>query len=113
MLPQLACATSRSEASHHPHAFAHPSNQDYGLGAGFFYLGYGVAHVPSTFLTMRIGARWWYSSITIAWGIVALCAAAIQDRTGLCLQRFFLGVAEAGAFPSAIHLLAQFYPRET
>lgn len=65
--------------------------------AGAFYLGYGVAHIPSTFLTMRLGARWWYSTMTLSWGIVATSAAAIQDRTGLVLQRFFLGITEAGA----------------
>ncbi|KAI8465365.1 MAG: major facilitator superfamily domain-containing protein [Monoraphidium minutum] len=86
--------------------------KDYGLGAGFFYLGYGIAHLPSAFMTMRLGARWWYSSITIAWGIVASCAAAIRSTAGLCAQRFFLGIAEAGAIPSAIHLLAQFYPKD-
>jgi hypothetical protein len=45
---------------------------------------------------MRCGARWWYSSITIAWGVVATCAALIHNRTGLFLQRFFLGITEAG-----------------
>lgn len=70
--------------------------QDYGLASGMFSLGYGIAHLPSTFLTMRLGARWWYSSITIAWGILATCGAFIVDRTSLCIQRFLLGVAEAG-----------------
>lgn len=46
---------------------------------------------------MRLGARWWYSTMTLSWGIVATSAAAIQDRTGLVLQRFFLGITEAGA----------------
>uniref|UniRef100_A0A383W9P8 Major facilitator superfamily (MFS) profile domain-containing protein n=1 Tax=Tetradesmus obliquus TaxID=3088 RepID=A0A383W9P8_TETOB len=71
---------------------------------------YGIGHVPSTFVTMRCGARWWYSSITIAWGVVATCAALIHNRTGLFLQRFFLGITEAGAIPSALHLMSQFYP---
>lgn len=84
---------------------------DYGIGAGAFYLGYGVAHVPSTCATMRLGARWWYGGMTIAWGIVATAAAAIKNRTGLVVQRFFLGVAEAGAYPTAFHLLLQFYPK--
>jgi hypothetical protein len=61
-----------------------------------FVTGYGVAHVPSTFVTMRCGARWWYSSMTIGWGIVATSAALINSRKGLFLQRFFLGITEAG-----------------
>lgn len=64
--------------------------------AGAFYLGYGLAHIPSAFMTMQLGARWWYGGMTIAWGIVGTCAAAIQTRAGLAVQRFFLGVTEAG-----------------
>jgi hypothetical protein len=65
--------------------------------AGAFYLGYGVAHVPSTCATMQLGARWWFGTMTIAWGIVATSAAAIRSRTGLVLQRLLLGITEAGA----------------
>jgi hypothetical protein len=67
-----------------------------GVAAGAFYLGYGAAHVPSTLLTMKFGARWWYGTMVIAWGIVATSAAAIKDRNGLIVQRFLLGVTEAG-----------------
>jgi hypothetical protein len=49
---------------------------------------------------MRCGS-WWYSSIVIAWGIVATCGAFIRSSTGLCLQRFCLGLAEAGACNAA------------
>lgn len=61
-----------------------------------FYLGYGLAHLPSTCVSMQLGSRWWFGGMTIAWGVVATSAAAIKDRTGLVVQRFFLGVAEAG-----------------
>jgi fucose permease len=74
------------------------------LPAGAFYLGYGVAHVPSTFLTMKLGARWWYGGMTVAWGIVATAAAAITNRTGLVVQRLFLGITEAGT-PNTLHSL--------
>lgn len=78
------------------HVAAVFTQQDYGIASGMFALGYGIAHLPSTFVTMRLGARWWYSSLTVAWGIVATCGALITDRSGLCIQRFMLGVAEAG-----------------
>jgi Na+/H+ antiporter NhaC len=61
-------------------------------------LGYGAAHVPSTLLTMKFGARWWYGTMTISWGIVATAAAAIKNRNGLIVQRLLLGVAEAGGW---------------
>lgn len=71
--------------------------------AGAFYLGYGVAHVPSTCVTMQLGARWWFGTMTIAWGIVATSAAAITNRTGLVLQRLLLGITEAGGRQQTQH----------
>lgn len=53
--------------------------------------------MPSTCVTMQLGARWWYGCMTISWGIVATAAAAIKNRTGLVVQRFLLGITEAGA----------------
>jgi hypothetical protein len=41
--------------------------------------------------------------MTIAWGIVATCAALINSRKGLFLQRFSLGITEAGALCSVLH----------
>jgi hypothetical protein len=51
---------------------------------------------------MKLGARWWYGGMTVAWGIVATAAAAINSRTGLVVQRLFLGITEAGA-PTTLH----------
>ncbi|WIA11101.1 hypothetical protein OEZ85_011245 [Tetradesmus obliquus] len=87
------------------------SLQDYGLGSGLFFLGYGVAMVPSTYLTMLFGAKW-YAAITVAWGVVAACCAFVTSRAGFFATRLLLGLAEAGAWPSASHLLCQFYPSD-
>ncbi|WIA31251.1 hypothetical protein OEZ86_001249 [Tetradesmus obliquus] len=87
------------------------SLQDYGLGSGLFFLGYGVAMVPSTYLTMLYGAKW-YAAITVAWGVVAACCAFVTSRAGFFATRLLLGLAEAGAWPSASHLLCQFYPSD-
>jgi hypothetical protein len=57
--------------------------------------GYGGCMLPSTFMTMRYGARRWYSAITVAWGIVsgqragrhaavvvaAVCSSSISKRS--------------------------------
>lgn len=43
------------------------SSEQYGLGSGLFYAGYGVFMIPSTFMTMRYGARWWFGFITVCW----------------------------------------------
>lgn len=56
--------------------------------------GYGVFMIPSTYMTMRYGARVWYSTITILWGVIAGCGALINSPTTLYVLRFFLGAAE-------------------
>jgi hypothetical protein len=67
--------------------------------------------VLHSYLTMLYGAKW-YAAITVAWGIVAACCAAVSSRSGFFTTRLLLGVAEAGAWPSACHLLCQFYPAD-
>jgi hypothetical protein len=44
--------------------------------------GFGVAMLPSTFMTMRFGARLWMGSMAIVWGIISTCHALIRSRTG-------------------------------
>jgi len=44
--------------------------------------GFGVAMLPSTFMTVRFGARLWMGSMAIIWGIISTCHALIRSRTG-------------------------------
>ena len=44
----------------------------YGLGAGMFFLSYGLFEVPSNLLLVRFGARRWIARIMITWGVVAI-----------------------------------------
>jgi MFS family permease len=60
---------------------------------------------------MLYGAKW-YAAIIVAWGVVAACSSLIGSRAGFFATRLLLGLAEAGAWPSASHLLCQFYPAD-
>ena len=41
----------------------------YGLGAGIFFLAYGVFEVPSNLLLAHFGARRWVARIMVSWDI--------------------------------------------
>lgn len=84
---------------------------EYGVGSGLYFLGFGALILPSTFVTVKYGARRWVGAMTAAAGVLGMCHALIGSRTGFYLLRCLLGVAEAGGGSSAGHLLAQFYPK--
>ena len=43
----------------------------YGLGAGFFFIGYFIFEVPSNLALERFGARTWIARIMITWGVIS------------------------------------------
>lgn len=55
--------------------------------------GYGVGHIPSAYLGMKLGMRLWLGVCTISWGCVAMFAAMVHTAQGLYWQRAALGLA--------------------
>uniref|UniRef100_A0A383W7S9 Chitinase domain-containing protein 1 n=1 Tax=Tetradesmus obliquus TaxID=3088 RepID=A0A383W7S9_TETOB len=86
------------------------SPQDYGLGAGIFFLSYSLFQVPCNILFLFTGGPVLLGVIAIAWGVAAAAQAAINGRTSFLLVRLFLGVAEAGTVPGIWAYLAHMYP---
>ena len=84
---------------------------EYGVGSGLYFLGYGAFILPSTFMTIKYGARRWMGVMTFMCGVLGMLHALIADRPGFYVLRCLLGVAEAAGGSSAGHLLAQFYPK--
>ncbi|HEX6564866.1 MAG TPA: MFS transporter [Chthoniobacterales bacterium] len=82
----------------------------YGLGAGIFFLAYGVLEVPSNLLLAHFGARRWITRIMFTWGIMSGAMAFVRDETWFYIVRFLLGAAEAGFFPGMIFYLTLWFP---
>jgi MFS transporter, ACS family, tartrate transporter len=82
----------------------------YGLGAGIFFLAYGVFEVPSNLLLAHFGARRWIARIMVSWGVVSGAMAFVGNETWFYVVRFLLGVAEAGFFPGMIFYLTLWFP---
>jgi ACS family tartrate transporter-like MFS transporter len=83
----------------------------YGLGAGAFYLAYGLFEVPSNMLMMRFGARRWLARIMFTWGLIAAAMMFVRTPAHFYVLRFLLGVAEAGFFPGIVYYLSHWFPR--
>ncbi len=83
----------------------------YGIGAGIFFIGYGLCEVPSNLLLVRFGARVWIARIMITWGLISAGMMFVEGVWSFYIMRFLLGVAEAGFLPGIIYYLSQWFPR--
>ena len=82
----------------------------YGWIAGIFFIGYFLFAVPANVVLAKVGARIWLSSLTVAFGVIGLLCAFVQDQMTLAVLRFLLGAAEAGVFPGIIVFLTLWFP---
>ncbi len=84
----------------------------FGLGAGFFFVGYVACEIPSNLMLERVGARRWIARIMISWGIVSSAMMYTQGAKSFYILRLILGAAEAGFFPGVILYLTYWFPRK-
>jgi ACS family hexuronate transporter-like MFS transporter len=59
----------------------------------------------------RVGTKIGYAAALIVWSIAAAGHALARSALGFGVARFFLGLGEAGNFPSAIKTTAEWFPR--
>lgn len=85
--------------------------QQFGFGAGIFFLTYILLEFPSNLILARVGARRWIARIMVTWGLVACAMALIQSAGQFAFARVLLGAAEAGFTPGIIYYLGRWYPR--
>lgn len=82
----------------------------YGIGAGIFFLSYGLFELPSSFVMTRLGALRTMMVLTIGWGCVSAATMFVHTPMSFYALRFLLGVFEAGFFPTVVYYLARWYP---
>ncbi|KAM6513018.1 hypothetical protein FSOLCH5_010714 [Fusarium solani] len=74
-----------------------------------FYFGYIVGTYPISFLAQRFPSRIVCTGICIAWSLVILCTPACTSYAGLLVNRFFLGLIEAGVSPIFMLVVGLWY----
>ena len=86
--------------------------EQFGFGAGVFFLAYSLCEMPSNMAMYRFGARRWIARIMITWGVASAATALVTGPYSFYAVRFLLGVAEAGFFPGITFFLAAWFPAQ-
>ncbi|EXJ84622.1 hypothetical protein A1O3_05292 [Capronia epimyces CBS 606.96] len=89
----------------------HLQGQEYSWLGSIFYFGYLTGMPVSAFLITKVPVGRLLGVAASLWGVVMMCMAACNNFAGLATVRFFLGLLESPAFPSAMILIGNFWKR--
>jgi MFS family permease len=92
-------------------------NRDIGLkptelafGVSLFFMAYVTFGVPSNLALERVGARRWIALLMVSWGLVSMGTAFIVGIKSFYVNRFLLGLTEAGFLPGSILFFSYWFP---
>ncbi|KAI2464571.1 putative pantothenate transporter [Annulohypoxylon bovei var. microspora] len=85
------------------------TSDEYALVTVLYYIPYIVGEAPSNLFLKRFSPSHWQSRIMVTWGIMLACNVAVENKEGLYVTRFLLGLAEAGMFPGIILQMTYWY----
>jgi len=83
----------------------------FGLGSSLFTLSYLLFQVPNAIGLRRIGGGRAFAAIASAWGAISAATALVPSQRWFLVNRFLLGVAEAGFNAFVIYYINQVFPR--
>ncbi|MEU3345093.1 MFS transporter [Streptomyces sp. NPDC006700] len=84
----------------------------FGLGAGIFFVSYAFLEVPSSLVMHRIGPRRWIARIALTWGALSAAMMFVQGAWSFYALRFFLGMAEAGLYPTLMYMVTVWFSQK-
>lgn len=77
-----------------------------------FKLAYALGMLFAGRLMDKTGTRIGYALATFLWSVAACAHAMVASAFGFGLVRAFLGVTEAGNFPAAVKVTAEWFPKK-
>jgi len=89
----------------------HWSKTEYGDINSAFTFAYAIGFVVVGRFVDRVGTRIGYAVALVLWSLAAAGHALARTPQDFKVARFFLGLGEAGNFPSAIKTTAEWFPR--
>ena len=89
----------------------HMTNVDYSRVVFAFMLAYTIMNGASGPLIDRLGTRLGYALTMAWWSLAAICHAFAQGAVSLGAFRFLLGMGEAGNWPAAVKVVAEWFPQ--
>ncbi|KAF4439158.1 transporter [Fusarium acutatum] len=84
----------------------------YSMAGSIFYLGYILGAYPATFLAQRYRVNRVIFALVLLWGIDVLSGGFCQTWRHLYVQRFFLGLLEAGMSPVWMMVIGGWYTKK-
>lgn len=87
------------------------SEADYGYIVTAFQVAYGIGMLACGRMLDKFGSKIGYSIAIIVWSLGALMHAAVRSVTGFGAARAVLGLGEAGNFPAAVKVIAEWFPK--
>jgi MFS transporter, ACS family, hexuronate transporter len=88
------------------------SESQYGLIVTAFQAAYAVGLLLVGRMIDLAGTRVGYAISVIWWSLAAMAHAAARSTFGFGAARFALGLGEAGNFPAAVKVVAEWFPRK-
>lgn len=85
------------------------SDAIYGLGAGFWVIGYLILGAPGAIILERWSARKWIALILVSSGVFTILSGFIHTAGQFYIIRFALGLAEASLFPGLLSYLTHWF----
>jgi ACS family hexuronate transporter-like MFS transporter len=83
----------------------------YGYIVGAFQAAYAIGLVAAGRMVDRLGCRIGFALIMGFWSLASMGHALAASALAFGIARFFLGLGEAGSFPTAIKATAEWFPR--
>ena len=90
----------------------HMSNVEYSRVLFAFLLAYTIMNGVSGPLIDRLGTRLGYALSIAWWSAAAMLHGFAQGSVSLAAFRFLLGMGEAGNWPAAVKVVAEWFPRQ-
>jgi ACS family hexuronate transporter-like MFS transporter len=88
----------------------HMSNTDYSRVIFAFMLAYTIMNGVSGPLIDRLGTKLGYALCMAWWSVAAILHAFSRGAVSLGVYRFLLGMGEAGNWPAAVKVVAEWFP---
>jgi len=87
------------------------TNEQFGWVNSAFQFAYGIGLLGFGWFVDRFGTKIGYAVSIAAWSVAAAAHALVGSINGFGAARAFLGLGEAGNFPSAIKTVALWFPK--
>ena len=88
------------------------SNTEFGAISVWFLIAYTISQGVSGKVFDRFGTKLGFVFSVIVWSVAAMMHAFATGLTSLSIYRFLLGIGEAGNFPGAAKVAAEWFPQK-